>query len=513
LEAGTVPEKAVISHRGEKYEIGRGKRFYGIWVVGAPYEAPVDRWPETRDGWEQAWTRFATVEVPGTIAPVQSKRSGLGAMLKSRRAAADGPGAADGAAAASDAATAGRRGGTALLIGEGLLVLGVVLGLAGLFPSYVGGQSLLSQGYQVVPHLVYVIAWAISAGPIALSVSRPRAARLGALFALGLSAVTFGLFVSDVGEVVSGGASLGTGLVVSLLGWLACTAGAAIALVASCRDTDSARPGPARVMGSTQSECGWPAKPSRSHLGPLALLVLAGIGTAATFAPSWDSYTVAQASLGTVKTILEGNAFSNPALVIAGNVAVMVAVVVVAVLAALWRPARQGALLLAGAIIPLAAQAVSALIQVSQPAYSFFGLTQAQAAQDGVTISPGVTPIFWVYCVFVISLLVSCAWLLTTPGRSAAPASPWAPTPLGDAGRVPAAPAAEPVSDAADTDPADAVPADADPEDVESADAKTADAGSADSQVADSEMTHTGSAVGDPTAAEGSTEGGQSAYA
>ena len=513
-----MPEKAVISHRGEKYEIGRGKRFYGIWVVGAPYEAPVDRWPETRDGWEQAWTRFATVEVPGTIAPVQSKRSGLGALLKSRRAGAAGPGPADGSAA--EAATAGRRGGTALLVGEGLLVLGVVLGLVGLFPAYMGGQSLLSQGDLVVPHLCYVIAWAISAGPIALSVSRPRAARLGALFALGLSVVTFGLFVSDVGEVVFGGASLGTGLVVSLLGWLGCTAGAAIALVASCRDTDSARPGTAgvTVTGSTQSECGWPAKPSRHHVGPLALLVLAGIGTAATFAPSWDSYTVAQASLGTVKTILEGNAFSYPALVISGNVAVMVAIVVVAVLAALWRPARQGALLLAGAIIPLAAQAVSALIQVSQPAYGFFGLTQAQAAQDGVTISNGVTPIFWVYCVFVLSLLVSCAWLLTTPGRPAVMASPWGPSPLGDAGRVPAGPAAEPLSDAADTDPAntdpaDTHPADADPEDANTADANTADAGTADSQAADSEMTHTGSAVGDPAAAEGGPEGGQSAYA
>ena len=33
-----MPDKAVISHRGEKYEIGRGKRFYGIWVVGAPYD-------------------------------------------------------------------------------------------------------------------------------------------------------------------------------------------------------------------------------------------------------------------------------------------------------------------------------------------------------------------------------------------------------------------------------------------------------------------------------------------
>jgi hypothetical protein len=504
LEAGTVPEKAIISHRGEKYEIGRGKRFYGIWVVGAPYDAPVDRWPETRDGWEQAWTRFAAVEVPGTIAAVPTQRSGLGTMLKSRRATEAGADAAGGsaggvtAAAASGVAAAARRGGTALLVGEGLLVLGVVLGLVGLFPDYAGGQSLLSQGDQVVPHLCYVIAWAISAGPIALSVSRPRAARLGALFALGLSAVTLGLFVSDIGEVVSGGASLGTGLIVSLLGWAACTAGAAIALVASCRDTDPAKPGPAGQTGSARADCGWPAKPSRSHLGPLALLVLAGIGTAAAFAAAWDSYTVAQAALGTVKTIQEGNAFSNPGLVIAGNVAVMVAVVLVAVLAALWRPARQGALLLAGAIIPLAAQAVSALIQINQPPYSFFGLTQAQAAQDGVTISSGVTPIFWVYCVFVISLVISCAWLLTAPGRPAVPASPWTPSPLGDGNWAPAGPAAETVTDTADTDQPEA--------DVDAADAEPAD-----------EARNTGPTPGGAPVdaeAEGGTEsGGQSAYA
>ena len=210
-----MPEKAIISHRGEKYEIGRGKRFYGIWVVGAPYEAPVDRWPETRDGWEQAWTRFATVEVPGTIAAVRSQRAGLGAMLKSRRAtAAAGPGPADGC---------GRRGGRTRRRGaaagprcwsaRACSSLAWCWGWPGCSPTYAGGQSLLSQGDQVVPHLCYVIAWAISAGPIALSVSRPRAARLGALFALGLSAVTLGLFVADVGEVVSGGASLGTGLV------------------------------------------------------------------------------------------------------------------------------------------------------------------------------------------------------------------------------------------------------------------------------------------------------------
>ena len=470
-----MPEKAIISHRGEKYEIGRGKRFYGIWAVGAPYDAPVDRWPETRDGWGQAWMRFTAIEVPGTISAVPAERTGLRSVLNFGRAGRKADSAAVAAVGAPDEAAVGeaaarRRGGTALLVGEGLLVLGVVLGLAGLFPQYAGGKSLLSQSDQVVPHLCYVIAWAVSAGVIALSVSRPRTARLGALFALGLSAVTFGLFLSDLGEVTSGSASLGSGLVVSLLGWLACTVGAALALVASCRDADPAPAGPVGVglpaaglygvPAPAKPERGWPARPTRGHAGPLALLVLAGIGTAAAFAPSWDSYTVTQASTGTTQTYLEGNAFSNPGVMIAGSVAVMVAVVAVAALAALWRPAKQGAWLLAGAIIPLAAQAISALIQISQPAYSLFGLTQAQAKAEGVTIAAGVTPIFWVYVVFVIALLVSCAWLMTTPGQAAAPAvpmSPWMP-PAGaaaDGGLRPGGPADEQLSDTADGPTAD----------------------------------------------------------
>jgi hypothetical protein len=488
MEAGTVPEKAVISHRGEKYEIGRGKRFYGIWAVGAPYDAPVDRWPETRDGWGQAWMRFTAIEVPGTITAVRPQRTGLLSVLNFGRTGqadpADPTDRADPAAAGGATVAARRRGGTALLAGEGLLVLGVVLGLAGLFPAYEGGQSLLSQSFQVVPHLCYVIAWAASAGLIALSVTRPRAARLGALFALGLSAVTFGLFLSDLGEVTSGGASLGLGLVVSLLGWLACTVGAGLALLASCRDRDQEQAGPAGagftgagftgagftgagftgagpagVPIAAKAERGWPARPTRAHAGPLALLVLAGIGTAAAFAPSWDSYTVTQASTGTVQTYLEGNAFSNPGVMIAGSVAAMVAVIAVAALAALWRPAKQGALLLAGAIVPLAAQAISALLQISQPAYGLFGLTQAQAKAEGVTITAGVTPIFWVYCVFVIALLVSCAWLLTTPGQpaiAAVPLSPWIPPAGADAGLRPGGPAGEDVSDAAHGQTADA---------------------------------------------------------
>ena len=101
---------------------------------------------------------------------------------------------------------------------------------------------------------------------------------------------------------------------------------------------------------------------------------------------------------------------------IAGNVVVMVALAAVIIAAALWRPARQGAVLLAGAIIPMAAQAISALIQVGEATSpTQFGFTPAQASALGLTVSNGLTPSFWIYSVLVVVLLVSCAWMLFIP--------------------------------------------------------------------------------------------------
>jgi hypothetical protein len=333
-----------------------------------------------------------------------------------------------------------------LLAGEALLVLGVVLGLAGLFPAYVGSHSLLSQWDQVVPHLVYVIGWAVTAALVALSVARPsRAGRLGALFGLGLSAVTMGLFLADLGQVTSG-AALGFGLVVSLLGWGACTAGSALALIAHPgQDTAQASPAPAGAATPQAGAAGppWqaqamrperksrPVRPGFADAGPLTLLVLAAIGTAVAFAPSWDRYTIVSASSGTSQTVTAGNAFDNPGLVVAGNVLVMAVIVVVAALAALWRPSRHGGWLLAGAIVPLAAQAASAIIQAgTAPTPATFGISAAQAQAAGLTFTAGLTGIFWVYLVFVAALLISCAWLFTEPRHPVRPAfaaSPWQP--------------------------------------------------------------------------------------
>jgi hypothetical protein len=430
--------------------------------VGAPYDAPVDRWPENPSGWEQAWTRFAAIESPGTIKAVVRERKAPRLKLP-----------------AGGLRLRPRGGAPLLAAAEGLLVLGVVLGLIGLFPAYYGSQSLLSQSDQVVAHLCYVIGWAVSAALIALSVGRPATARLGALFGLGLSAVTFGLFLSDLGAVTSGQVSLGLGLVVSLVGWLACTAGSAFALGIKAGPQDQ-RPGqPTQGQSVLVSR---PVRPGWRHAGPLALLVLAAIGTAVAFAPSWDRYTAVATATGASATETLGNAFDNPGVMIAGSVAVMVAIVAVAALAALWRPPRQGALLLAGAIVPLAAQAVSALIQISQPASpSLFGLSAAQASAVGLKISAGLEPVYWVFFVFVISLVVSCAWLFTEPGHPAMPAFP-------GYGWPPAAPEA---TAAAEAEAGDAA----------------ADAHSDASEEADSD------ASGEADSAGAAEAGGQSAYA
>ena len=99
----------------------------------------------------------------------------------------------------------------------------------------------------------------------------------------------------------------------------------------------------------------------------------------------------------------------------------MVALVAVVAAAALWRPIRLGAALLAGAIIPMAGQAISALIGVGEATSpTQFGVSPAQAAQIGLTINTGVTAAFWIYCAFLVALIASFAWMLIPPHSAAA---------------------------------------------------------------------------------------------
>ena len=199
----------------------------------------------------------------------------------------------------------------------------------------------------------------------------------------------------------------------ALIGWLACAAGSVVAFLVRPAGRRAAGPG---SPGSL-------ARPRGSALGPLVLVVLAGLGVAAAFAPAWDSFTLRTAA-GQAQSVTAGNAFANPGLVIAGDVAVMIALAGVVIVAALWRPVRHGAWLLAGAVVAMAAQAISALVQVGEtPSAAQFGISPAQASQLGLTISAGVTPAFWIYCGFLVALIVSCAWMFFTP-HPAGPVTP-----------------------------------------------------------------------------------------
>ena len=365
-----MPENETILYRGARYEIGRGPGYYGIWPAGAPRPPSIEWWPESPEGWHGAWSRFTAIETPGTIVPVSRHTASVAGA--SRRA----------------------------IVAAALLVIGVAFGIAGLFPGYLGGASLAQHPAELVPHAIYLAVWTAGAALILLGGARQR---VGALLALGTSIVTFGLFFADAGTVIAGGAHvMGAGLVLALVGWAACAAGS--------------------VMAFRLQRAGAPGQPRWRERRPVLLLAgatLAALGAAAAFAPSWDSYTLRTAT-GVTQSLTAGNAFANPAPVIAGNVAVMAALVLVVIAAAVWRPARLGAALLAGAIVPMVAQAISALVQsgeATSPAQ--FGISPAQATQAGLTISSGLTAAFWIYCAFVVALVVTWAWMVI-PRRPAA---------------------------------------------------------------------------------------------
>jgi hypothetical protein len=384
-----VFDRVIITYRGAAYEIGRGWEFYGIWMNGAPRSQPLERWPETLEGWSAAWTRFTSIETPGTIVPVGKNTAPVGSAAGQ-----------DTAAVGRGAIPAGRKIAAAALLG-----VGVALGIAGLFPGYIGAASLAQQAEQVVPHAIYLAVWTVSAVLILLGGARLR---VGALLGLGLSAVTFGLFFADAGLAIAGTTtSGGAGLVLSFLGWLACAAGSVLAFL--IRPAGAAgRPVP---LG----------RPRGATVGPFVLIVLAGLGVAAAFAPSWDTFTLRTAT-GQVQSVTAGNAFDNPGLVITGDLVVMIVLAALVVMAALWRPVRYGAVLLAGAAIPMAAQAISALVQAGgTPSPAAFGISSAQASRLGLTISAGLTPAFWIYCLFLVALIVSCIWMLFPPPAAAAP--------------------------------------------------------------------------------------------
>lgn len=54
-------DKVEFTHTGERYLLGYGPDYFGIWDRQSP-SMPSERFPRTDDGWRQAWQRYAAIE-------------------------------------------------------------------------------------------------------------------------------------------------------------------------------------------------------------------------------------------------------------------------------------------------------------------------------------------------------------------------------------------------------------------------------------------------------------------
>ena len=360
----SAAEEMTITQQGARYALGKGADFYGVSDTLVPGTPLVASFPMTAEGWFSARRRFEALEHPSD-APIDGRAIPVVAGRAMARPAA-------------------------------LILGGVVLGAIGLFPGYFGASSLSSAGDLLLPHLFYLVGWALT-GVLLL---RGRGSSVAvSLFGAGLGAASLGFFVADVGTVASSPAiSAGAGLYLALFGWAACTAGSVTSLFLEWKRRE------------TRGRLVWrdPA------LLPAAVAIA---GLVVTFALPWDSYRLSAAATGRIETFTAGNAFSNPGAVIAGDLVVMIAVAVLLGLAFAWRPVRMGAALSAGVIVVLLAQLFSAVAQPA-PSLGAFGVPPAVAIQDQVHLTAGYTAWFYLYGAAIALLAVIGAWtMVRSEGR------------------------------------------------------------------------------------------------
>ena len=71
------PQGVLFSHAGERYLLGYGDGFFGIWQRSDP-EEPIRRFPRNDDGWAAAWTEFRTLEPAAVEVPRPPAAGGTG---------------------------------------------------------------------------------------------------------------------------------------------------------------------------------------------------------------------------------------------------------------------------------------------------------------------------------------------------------------------------------------------------------------------------------------------------
>jgi len=56
-----LEEKVEFTHSGQRYLLGYGREYFGIWDRNAP-ATPAYRFARSDDGWVQAWQQYVSIE-------------------------------------------------------------------------------------------------------------------------------------------------------------------------------------------------------------------------------------------------------------------------------------------------------------------------------------------------------------------------------------------------------------------------------------------------------------------
>ncbi len=220
--------------------------------------------------------------------------------------------------------------------------------------------------------------------------------RGGAALGAGLGAVELGLLAVDItnGFQVSDGSEAGAWLALAGLGF-----GAAGVLVTASTVTLGAPRAPRR----------------RSSL----LMILATFAVVLAYLPSWDKWTAVAPSLHVSGSVTEGNAFAQPAVVMACVLLTVVGFAFVTVLGSVWSPTSVGVWATAGAVIAISSQLISAVFQLSEAVPSTaFGVSATQARSVGLKTSTSLTG-WWEADVAATVLLAALALSAALRARKA----------------------------------------------------------------------------------------------
>jgi hypothetical protein len=295
------------------------------------------------------------------------------------------------------------RGGDAL-IGGSLMAACVGLHIWAMFPPYTGGptaSSVVSSPDQTAVYICLEVGWAVAA----LLVLSRASVRGGAALGAGLGTVELGLLITDtaLGLQVANGSAPGVWLALGGLG-----AGLAGVLFAASSVT-MVRANHLRSLSLS------------TNVGLRAVLtVLVAVVAVAAFWPNWAHYHLVSTT-GRTLDFYAGDAFKESAPIIAGALVSGLAIGIISILSAFWSPLDAGAWALAGAVVGLASQLISQLVQVFEPLSDTIGSTSGLNVNAS---SLSVTPWWAIDLLAAMALAGLALWAGLESRRTEASGSP-----------------------------------------------------------------------------------------